>query len=253
MSSGRSWRRPTTRRLNSGAGLKPLNVVIIGPPGSGKGTQAVRVAERLSIPHISTGDILRAAVKAQSPLGRAVAETLAAGALVSDEIITDLVRGRLAAGDTTRGFILDGFPRTEAQARALDAMRSPDSLSVVLIDVADEAIVRRLSSRRVCDACTITQSVAPGDEAHREMCPYCGGNLVRRIDDHPDTVRRRLATYASVAGPLVEYYRTRHGSLGLVASFGSLGPERYVAIDGLRHADAVTADIVAFVTGRGGT
>jgi adenylate kinase len=182
-------------------------------------------------------------VKAQSPLGRAVAETLATGALVSDEIITDLVRGRLAAGDTARGFILDGFPRTEAQARALEVMR-PDSLSVVLIDVADEAIVRRLSSRRICDACGITQSVAPGDEAHREMCPYCGGNLVRRVDDDPDTVRRRLATYASAARPIVDFYRTR---------YGSAGSSGYIAIDGLRNADAVTADIVTFVTGRGGT
>src|SRR5262249_57087108 len=209
-------------------------------PGSGKGTQAVRVAERLSIPHFSTGDILRKAVKAQSPLGRAVAETLAAGALVSDGIITDLVRDRLQAGDTARGFILDGFPRTEAQARSLDDMRPPDSLRVILIDVDDEAIVRRLSSRRVCDLCGIAQSVAPGDEAHKEMCPYCGGNLVRRVDDHPDTVRRRLATYASAAGPVIDFYRARHTSAD---------PAGFVAIDGLRHADVVTADIVAFVTG----
>lgn len=212
--------------------------MFIGPPGSGKGTQAGRVAGHLSIPHVSTGDILRAAVKAQSPLGRAVADTLAAGALVGDDVITDLVRERLDAPDTGRGFILDGFPRTEAQARSLDGMRPPGSLLIILIDVADEAIVRRLSSRRVCDACAITQSVAPGDEAHREMCPYCGGNLARRADDHPDTVRKRLATYASAAGPIIDFYRSRHG---------------FVAIDGLRHADAVTTDILAFVAGRGGT
>jgi adenylate kinase len=118
--------------------------VFIGPPGSGKGTQALRVAERLSISHISTGDILRAAVKAGTPLGRAVAATLAAGALVRDDVITDLVRERLSAGDTGRGFILDGFPRTEAQARSLDEMRPSQSLIVILIDAADEAIVRRL-------------------------------------------------------------------------------------------------------------
>jgi adenylate kinase len=244
MSNGCSCHPPSTRRSSSDAGLNPLNVVLIGPPGSGKGTQAVRIAERLSIPHISTGDILRAAVKAQSPLGRAVAQTLAVGALVSDEIMTDLVRDRLAADDTTRGFILDGFPRTEGQARALDTMRPPDSLRVILIVVADEAIVRRLSSRRVCDACAITQSVAPGDETEKEACPYCGGNLVRRVDDHPDTVRRRLATYALVARPVVDFYRARYGSEG------SAG---FVAIDGLRHADVVTNEIVAFVTGRGGT
>jgi adenylate kinase len=212
--------------------------VFIGPPGSGKGTQAARVAERLSIPHISTGDILRAAVKADSPLGRAVAATLASGALVGDDVITELVRARLDAADTGPGMILDGFPRTDAQARSLDAMRPPGSLLVICIDVNDEAIVQRLSRRRVCDACAITQSAAPGNHADHDMCPYCGGSLVRRVDDHPDTVRRRLATYASAAAPVVEFYRQRHG---------------FTTIDGLRHADAVTADILAFVRTHGGS
>lgn len=187
---------------------------------------------------MSTGDILRAAVKAQSPLGRAVAATIAAGALVDDDLMTDLVHERLRAGDAALGFVLDGFPRTEAQARSLDAMRPPESLRVIVIDVADDAIVRRLSGRRVCDACSITQSVAPGDAAGREMCPYCGGNLVRRADDHPDTVRRRLATYAAVAGSVLDFYRQPHRLAG------------FAAIDGLRHADAVTADILTFVTSR---
>ena len=132
--------------------------MFIGPPGSGKGTQAVRMAGQLSIPHISTGDILRAAVKAESPLGRAVAATLASGALVSDQVMTDLVRDRLQAGDTSRGFVLDGYPRTGTQARALDTMRSPENLLVIHIAVADDAIVRRLSGRRVCDACAITRT-----------------------------------------------------------------------------------------------
>lgn len=216
--------------------------MFIGPPGSGKGTQAVRVAERLSIPHISTGDILRAAVKADTPLGRSVAATLASGALVPDDVITDLVRDRLRAADAAAGFILDGFPRTAAQARSLDEMRPPESLILILIDAADDAIVRRLSSRRVCDACAITQSAAPGDEAGgHEMCPYCGGNLVRRVDDDPATVRRRLATYASVAAPLLEFYRARHGSAGLIS------------VSGLQHADAVTAEILASVGRRRGT
>jgi adenylate kinase len=201
--------------------------VLIGPPGSGKGTQAARIAERLSIPHISTGDILRAAVKAQSPLGLQVAGIMAAGGLVGDGLITDLVRDRLTAADTGRGFILDGFPRTASQAEALDTMRAPESFLVVLIDVPGEEIVKRMSSRRVCDSCAISQTADA--EAERQGCPYCGGNLLRRPDDHPDTVRRRLATYTEACGPVADYYRRRPS---------------FAAIDGLRHADAVTADVM---------
>ena len=204
--------------------------MLIGPPGSGKGTQAARIAERLSIPHISTGDILRAAVKAQSPLGLQVAGIMAAGGLVGDGLITDLVRDRLTAADTGRGFILDGFPRTAAQAEALDTMRAPESFLVVLIDVPGEEIVKRMSSRRVCDSCAISQTADA--EAERQGCPYCGGNLLRRPDDHPDTVRRRLATYTEACGPVADYYRRRPS---------------FAAIDGLRHADAVTADVMECV------
>ena len=175
-----------------------LTLVLIGPPGSGKGTQAVRLAERYGIPHISTGDILRAAVRAGSPLGQQVAATLASGGLVSDELMTDLVRERLAQPDTRPGFVLDGFPRTVVQAQALDDMLAPSapasdpSLIVVLVAVADEAIVRRLSRRRVCASCGITQSVSEDSEPHADPCPYCGGSLVRREDDEPATIRRRL-------------------------------------------------------------
>ena len=207
--------------------------MLIGPPGSGKGTQAVRIAERLSIPHISTGDILRAAVKAQSPLGRHVAGIMAAGGLVGDGLITDLVRERLAAPDTLPGFILDGYPRTASQAEALDTMRPAASFVVLLIEVPGEAIVKRMSSRRVCDSCAITQSVSPDAENEREACPYCGGTLMRRPDDHPDTVRRRLDTYAEACGPVIAYYRSR---------------ARFAAVDGLRHADAVTAEMMAQIT-----
>jgi adenylate kinase len=201
-----------------------LIVMLMGPPGSGKGTQAVRIAERFSVPHISTGDTLRAAVKAGSPLGRQVAETLASGGLVGDALITDLVRERLAAPDAAGGCILDGYPRTAAQAAALDTMLDPASLVVVLLVASDEAIIRRLASRRICDECAITQSMQ-GDE-DRDGCPYCGGNLVLRVDDHPDTVRRRLSTYAQFATPVIEYYRGR-------PHFGTF--------DALQSADQVTA------------
>ena len=219
-----------------------LNVVLIGPPGSGKGTQAVRLAERYEIPHISTGEILRAAVRAGTPLGKQVAATLASGALVSDGLMTDLVRERLAHPDARAGFVLDGFPRTVVQVQALDDMlatadsdsAAPSaSVIVMLIAVADEAIVRRLSRRRLCASCGITQSVSEGSsEPQADPCPYCGGSLVQREDDEPGTVRRRLATYASFAEPITALYRTRR---------------RFASVDGLRHPDEVTAALCAHI------
>jgi adenylate kinase len=203
--------------------------VLLGPPGSGKGTQAARLASQLSVPHISTGDILRAAVKAGTPLGKQVAGVMASGGLVGDQLMADLVRDRLAVSDTAGGFILDGFPRTATQARSLDALRQPESFVVMLIDVPQDAIVRRMSSRRVCDNCGLTQSVAH-DATGAEHCPYCGGELIRRPDDHPETVRRRLETYAEAATPVIDYYRGRDG---------------YGEVNGLQHADRVTAALHA--------
>ena len=220
-----------------------LNLVLIGPPGSGKGTQAVRLAERYGIPHISTGEILRAAVRAGSPLGQQVAATLARGGLVSDGLMTDLVRDRLGQPDAQPGFVLDGFPRTVVQAHALDDMLAPprpeslpppepEPLIVLLVAVADEAIVRRLSRRRVCASCGITQSVSEDSEPQADPCPYCGGSLVRREDDQPETIRRRLATYASFAEPITSLYRAR---------------VRFASVDGLRHPDEVTAALSAHI------
>ena len=210
-----------------------LAVVLIGPPGSGKGTQAVRLAERYAIPHISTGDTLRAAVRAGSPLGQQVAATLASGGLVSDDLMTDLVRDRLQRPDTAAGFILDGFPRTEVQAHALDDMLvNGSTLMVLLVAAADEAIVKRLSRRRICASCGLTQSVSDDSEPHPEPCPYCGGRLVRREDDAPATVRRRLATYASFAGPITAFYRAR---------------PRFASVDGLGAPDEVTAALSAHI------
>jgi adenylate kinase len=217
-----------------------LNVVLIGPPGSGKGTQAVRLSERYGIAHISTGEILRAAVRNGTPLGQQVAATLASGALVGDALMTDLVAERLANPDARAGFVLDGFPRTVVQARALDDMLAaslselasgPSSTSsppviVLLVSVADEAIVGRLGRRRLCASCGITQSVSEDSDPQADPCPYCGGSLVRREDDEPATVRRRLATYASFAEPITAFYRTR---------------PRFASVDGLRHPDEVKA------------
>jgi adenylate kinase len=191
----------------------------------------VRIAERYAIPHISTGDILRAAVKAGTELGRQVAETLASGGLVSDDLMTDLVRARLAQPDVRRGFLLDGFPRTPAQAHALDAILDGAPLITISIVADDDAIVRRLGTRRVCESCAITQSVSDV-AAEGEACPYCGGRLVRRPDDEPDVVRRRLATFAASAEPLVAHFRER---------------PRFLAVDGLQSPAEVNAAIVRFI------
>src|SRR5262249_38694418 len=162
---------------------------------------------------------------------RKVAAVMAAGGLVDDAIITELVEERLRADDASRGFVLDGFPRSLAQSEALDRMRPADSLIVVLIEVPGEASVRRLSSRRVCDGCAITQSVSH-ESAGREPGPYCGGNLVRRPDDNPDTIRRRLSAYAEISDPVVAYYRSHRG---------------FAVVDGQQHADRVTADLQAHI------
>ena len=202
------------------------NLVLIGPPGSGKGTQAQRLARRYRIPHISTGDILRQAVRDNTPLGRQVAAMIARGALVNDDLISDLVRHRLGQPDARSGFLLDGFPRTVVQAHVLDELIDGAPLLVILLEVDNEAIVRRLSSRRICNSCGLTQSVSDESDPHSEACPYCGGTLVRRDDDDPDTIRHRLATYESFAGPVVAHYRSRPG---------------FIAIDGLRSPDEVSA------------
>jgi adenylate kinase len=214
-----------------------VNLVLIGPPGSGKGTQAVRLSRRFHIPHISTGDILRQAVRDGTPLGRQVAEIIARGSLVSDALVGELVRERLATPDTSRGFILDGFPRTIAQAATLEALLPGERVLVALIAAPDEAIVRRLSSRRVCESCGLAQSVAGTAERQEETCPYCGGSLVRREDDEEATVRHRLATYAAFAEPIIAHYRSTSG---------------FFAVDGLQPPDAVTAALVAGVEARRG-
>jgi adenylate kinase len=214
-----------------------LNLVLIGPPGSGKGTQAARIAEKYGIPHISTGDILRAAVRAGTPLGRQVEATLASGGLVGDALMTDLVRERLDASDVAQGFVLDGFPRTVTQAEALDTIVTVP-LVIALIDAADEEIVRRLGIRRICASCGLTQAVSADPELgmeHQDPCPYCGGLLVRRPDDEPETVRRRLATYAQYAEPLIAYYRRR---------------PTYGAVDGLRQPSEVTTLLVTLIETR---
>jgi adenylate kinase len=212
-----------------------LDIVMLGPPGAGKGTQAARLAQRYGIPAISTGDMLRDAVQAGTELGRRVKAVMDRGELVGDDLIIDIVRERLGRADTAKGVVLDGFPRTIAQAEALDAIAAGRALVVLDIAVPDEELVRRLSSRRICQGCAaIASQAADGDAA---ACARCGGTLVQRSDDREDVVRQRLKVYEQRTRPLLDYYRRRPS---------------FRTIDGLQSPDAV-AEAIAGVIDRTAT
>jgi adenylate kinase len=199
-----------------------LNVVMLGPPGAGKGTQAVRFAEARGIPKISTGDILREAVQGGTELGRRAKAIMDRGELVSDDVMIGIVRERLGRADATGGFVLDGFPRTVAQAQALDAlMAGREPLVVINLAVADEELVRRLTSRRVCGTCG-----ANAERRDEALCGRCGGAWVQRSDDREDVVRERLRVYARDTKPLIEFYGARPT---FRAVDGGQGPERVAA------------------------
>ena len=185
-----------------------LNLVMLGPPGAGKGTQAVRVEQERGIPQVSTGDILREAVQAGTDLGRQAQAVMERGELVSDALIVEIVRERLARDDTRGGFILDGFPRTVAQAEALDEiLAGRDPLIVVELSVPDQPLVQRLSRRRVCRDCGATYGAGAGEVP--AACTRCGAVLVARKDDREEVVRERLRVYREQTEPLVELYRDR--------------------------------------------
>ena len=202
-----------------------MNIVLLGAPGAGKGTQAQKLVEEFGVAHISTGDLLRAAVKAGTKLGVKAKEYMDAGQLVPDKLVVDLVKERLAADDAKKGFILDGFPRNAAQAVTLDSALADMGLSLdaaLLVDVKAEVIVERLSSRRTCRDCGYT---AP---AGVDVCPSCGGEMYQRDDDKPETIQNRLNVYESQTAPLVEYYKGK----GLLK-----------AVDGDRPVDDVYDDV----------
>lgn len=198
-----------------------MNIVLLGAPGAGKGTQAAKLVEKFNMCHISTGDILRAAVKDQTPLGVKAKSYMDAGDLVPDDLIIDLMKERIQQPDTEAGVILDGFPRTTTQAVALDTMLTSLNRpldAALLVDVDKEVIIKRLTSRRVCRDCGFIGSEADA------TCPKCGGEMYQRDDDNEATVRNRLDVYENSTAPLIDYYR---------------GCELLIEIDGDRDPEVV--------------
>jgi adenylate kinase len=203
-----------------------VNVVMLGPPGAGKGTQAERLSRTRKLPKISTGDILREAVQAGTEVGRAAKQTMEAGNLVGDDIMIAIVEDRLNRSDAHCGFVLDGFPRTVVQAIALDRIVDGRGPLVVLdMVVPEEVLVRRLATRRICSQCG--SNAAPEST---DACAKCGGTFITRVDDGIDIVRERLKIYQRQTKPLVEYYGARRA---------------FTSIDGNRPPDVVTAAVDA--------
>jgi adenylate kinase len=190
-----------------------MNLILLGPPGAGKGTQAQKIVERYQIPQISTGDILRKAVKEGSPLGKKVKGFMDQGQLVPDEVVIEIIEERLKASDCRQGFILDGFPRTLPQAEALQVLLGRIGKSVehvINIEVEPEQLVRRLTGRRTCRNCGAMFHVQFHPSLREGVCDRCGGALYQRDDDQEATIRTRLREYEKLTAPLIHYYRDKN-------------------------------------------
>lgn len=199
-----------------------MRIILLGAPGAGKGTQAESIKAKYPLAHISTGDMLRSHVKQGTELGRNAKEYMDAGKLVPDDVIIAMVEERLKAGDAEQGFILDGFPRTVAQAAALDAMLDKLGIkldAVVNLVVDDDVVVNRLTSRRVCCRCGAIYNVALKPTAKEGVCDGCGGDVMQRDDDREEVIRKRLAVFHEQTAPLIDYY----GRQGIVADVDASG------------------------------
>ena len=215
---------------------KRLNLVILGKQGAGKGTQCERLSARYSIPHVSTGDILRSAIQVDSSLGRSVASILDAGALVPDDVVIKLVEDRLEELDARGGALLDGFPRTIGQAEALEDLLGDDGIKLCInLEVPTELATQRLSTRRVCQECGSIYKETDV-EAISGTCSKCGGDVIQRADDYPDAIRQRLEAYVSSTEPLLAFYEAR----GLL-----------VTVNGDQKPDDVTVAIQSEISLRG--
>lgn len=199
-----------------------MNIIMLGPPGSGKGTQAKEIIEKYDIPQVSTGDLLREAVKNQTDLGKQAKEYMDAGKLVPDDVVVGMVKERLQEDDCRKGFILDGFPRTVPQAESLDKTLEEVGTKidkVLSIEVPDSEVVERLAGRRTCENCGTMYHVKFNPPEKEGVCDKCGGKLYQRDDDNEETIRNRLQVYHDQTSPLKDYYARK----GLVKEIEGIG------------------------------
>ncbi len=208
-----------------------MKIIMLGAPGAGKGTQAKKIAEKYGIPHISTGDIFRANIKNGTKLGNKVKTYMDQGLLVPDELVCDLVVDRIQQADCAKGYILDGFPRTIPQAESLDAALKAAGESVdyaIDVNAPDENIVKRMGGRRACVGCGATYHLVYAPTKKEGICDVCGGELILRDDDKPETVQKRLDVYHEQTQPLIDYYdkkgilRTVDGSMSMEDVFTAI-------------------------------
>lgn len=209
-----------------------MNLILLGPPGAGKGTQATRIVEKYKVPHISTGDIFRENIKNNTPLGQKAQEYMNKGELVPDQLVVDIALDRLGKDDCKNGFLLDGFPRTVFQADALDKFLKDKGKGIDLvinIEVEDKMLIERLDARRVCPTCAATYNVIGMPPKKEGICDKCNDTLIQRKDDKKETVGNRIKVYHEQTSPLIEYYKEK----GLIKDF-----------DGMIGADALFDEIV---------